>query len=89
MQIAKNGFLSASTPWRLSSSVVLLILMTSVMVPNAAANLTGTVLDPPGSTVVPGLVPPGTDPGTLLASLSAPWVSSLGTDAGTIVSAGV
>ena len=67
--------------------MVLLVLTTSVMVPNAAANLVTTTPTPPGSTVVPGLVPPGTDPGILLASLSAPFTSSLGTDSGTIVSA--
>jgi hypothetical protein len=87
MQTAKNQFLSASKSWSLWSAVALLILMTCVMVPNAAASLTGTVLANPGDTVFPGLVPSGTDPGTLLATLSAPFTSSLGTDSGTIVSA--
>jgi hypothetical protein len=87
MQTAKNQFLSASKSWSLWSAVVLLILMTSVIVPNATANAVGTIVTPPGNTVFPGLVPPGTDPGTLLATLSAPFTSSLGTDSGTIVSA--
>jgi len=87
MKTAKNELLSGSRSWSLWSAVALLILMTSVMVPNAAANLTGTVLTNPGDTVFPGLVPSGTDPGTLLATLSAPWTSSLGTDSGTTVSA--
>jgi hypothetical protein len=65
---------------------VLLILLASVLAPNAAADLIGTIATPPGSTVFPGLIPAGTDPGTLLASLSAPFVSSLGTESGTIFS---
>jgi len=56
-------------------------------VPTASASLIGTVPTAPGSTVVPGLVPPGTFPGTLLASLSAPFASTLGTDSGTLISA--
>ncbi len=58
-----------------------------VAVPSAQAALIGTVPTVPGQTVVPGLVLGGTAPGTLLASLSAPFVSSLGTESGTAVSA--
>ena len=58
-----------------------------VMVPLAQATLVGTVATAPGVTVVPGLVPTGTAPGTLVASLTSPFVSTLGTTAGTIVSA--
>ena len=68
-------------------SLVLLILLAGVLAPNAAADLVGTVPTAPGNTVFPGLIPSGTDPGTLLATLSAPFTSSLGTDSGTIVSA--
>ena len=53
----------------------------------AFANLIGTVITAPGGSVVPGLVPSGTNPGTLLASLSAPFVTTLGDDSGTVVSA--
>ena len=55
--------------------------------PNADATLIGTVPTTPASTVLPGLVPPGTDPGTLLATLSTPFTTSLGMNSGTIVSA--
>ena len=65
----------------------LAVLVVCMTVPVARGALIGTVIDNPGVTVVPGLVPPGTPPGTLLASLSAPFVSSLGTTAGTLVSA--
>src|ERR1700687_5634352 len=87
MKTAKNEFLSGSRSWSLWSAALLLILMTSAMAPNATANAVGTIATPPGNTVFPGLVPPGTAPGTLLATLSAPFTSSLGTDSGTIVSA--
>jgi len=64
------------------------LLIASIMVvPSAKADLLGTVPAAPGDTVFPGLVAAGTDPGTLLASLSAPFVSTLGTTAGTLVSA--
>jgi len=87
MQISKNGFLSGSKAWGFWSAVTLLVLVTSVLAPNAAADLVGTIPTPPASNVFPGLVPPGTDPGILLATLSAPFTSSLGTNSGTIVSA--
>ena len=65
----------------------LVLMLACVIVPSANAALIGTVPTPPGSTVFPGLVPPGTDPGTLLASLTAPFTSTLGSDSGTLVSA--
>ena len=66
---------------------VITLLSIWILAPAAQAALIGTVPTAPGVTVVPGLVPTGTAPGTLLASLSAPFVSTLGTTAGTIVSA--
>jgi hypothetical protein len=86
MQNAKNRIPSGSRSmyW---GSLLLLILLVGVLAPNAAADLAGTVPTAPGDTVFPGLVVSGTDPGTLLATLSVPFTSSLGTDSGTIVSA--
>ena len=75
---------------RMFSRLVAVLAFASVVfvaVPSAQATLIGTVSTAPTQTVVPGLVPSGTLPGTLLASLSAPFVSSLGTEAGTAVSA--
>jgi hypothetical protein len=63
------------------------LLIACMIVPSAQADLLGTVPAAPGDTVFPGLVAAGTDPGTLLASLSAPFTSTLGTTAGTLVSA--
>ncbi len=63
------------------------VLIVCMTVPCAQADLIGTTPTAPGDTVFPGLVPPGTDPGTLLASLSAPFTSTLGTTSGTLVSA--
>src|ERR1700676_3700491 len=86
MHDAKGRFLSF--PKRTFWSVALLgLLAASAFAPQASADLTGTVPTPPSATVFPGLVPPGTPPGTLLAFQSAPFVSTLGTDSGTIVSA--
>jgi hypothetical protein len=86
MHDVKGRFLSL--PKRTLWSVALLgLLAASAFAPQASADLTGTVPTPPSATVFPGPVPPGTPPGTLLASLSAPFVSTLGTDRGTIVSA--
>src|SRR5436853_4047429 len=56
-------------------------------VSTASATLIGTVATNPGDTVIPTLVPPGSPTGTLLASLSVPFVDTLGTDSGTLVSA--
>src|SRR6266478_9075109 len=67
--------------------LVIALLVACMIVPSARADLLGTVPAAPGDTVFPGLVLPGTDPGTLLASLSVPFVSTLGTTAGTLVSA--
>jgi hypothetical protein len=64
----------------------ILIAVVSLTVPGVqAAFLTGTVALVPSDTVVPGLTSAAA--GTLLASLSAPWTSSLGTSSGTLVSA--
>src|SRR5215467_9837517 len=64
------------------------VVITMSILPCAQADpLPGTVPTNPGDTVFPGLVPPGTDPGTLLASLTAPFTSSLGTTSGTFFSA--
>jgi len=54
-----------------------------------ASPLTGTELTAPTTTVFPGLVPPGTDPGTLLADMVAPftYTTTAGTNTGTIESA--
>jgi hypothetical protein len=60
------------------SFAVLLILLATVLTPNAAADLIGTVATPPGSTVFPGLILAGTDPGTLLASLTGSLVLTAG-----------
>ncbi len=67
--------------------ILALLIACIMVVPSAKADLLGTVPTAPSDTVFPGLVAPGTDPGTLLASLSAPFVSTLGTTAGTLVSA--
>jgi len=56
-------------------------------VSTASATLIGTFPTNPGDTVVPTLVLTGAAPGTLLASLSVPFVDTLGTDSGTLVSA--
>jgi hypothetical protein len=53
--------------------------------PGAEASLLGTVLTNPGDTVFPGLTT--ADPGTLLATLSVPFTTSLGLNSGTLVSA--
>jgi hypothetical protein len=49
-----------------------------------ASPLPGTVPLADGTTVFPGLVPPGTPPGTLLASLTEPWsfTTTIGTTSG-------
>src|SRR5438132_14107319 len=63
----------------------LLLAIVGLSVPSAHASLLGTVPLLPGDTVVPGLT--SAAPGTLLASLSVPWTSTLGTESGTLVSA--
>lgn len=87
MQRSEYRLHSGLRAWVRLSSAVLVILLASVLAPNAAADLIGTTPTLPGDTVFPGLVAPGTNPGTLLASLSDPFVSSLGTESGTIVTA--
>jgi hypothetical protein len=67
--------------------LALVLMLACVIVPRANAALIGTIDTSPGFTVFPGLVPPGTDPGTLLASLTAPFTSTLGSDSGMLVSA--
>src|SRR6266478_2200380 len=67
--------------------ILALLIACIMVVPSAKADLLGTVPTAPSETVFPGLVLSGTDPGTLLASLSVPFVSTLGTTAGTLVSA--
>jgi hypothetical protein len=85
MHGAKNRLVFATT--KLGTLLLLAALTASLLAPQASANLTGTVLTPPSATVFPGLVPPGTNPGTLLASLKDPFVSTLGLESGTLVSA--
>jgi PEP-CTERM motif len=68
------------------SMLAIVALLACLIAPTAHAALIGTVPTNPGDTVFPGLVPAGTNPGTLLASLTVPFVSSLGNTAGTMVS---
>lgn len=86
MQNSDNRVSSCLTPGICSIFVLLLILSTSVLAPNAAADLIGTIPTTPGSTVFPGLVPSGTSAGTLLASITTPFVLTLG-GSGNLVSA--
>jgi PEP-CTERM motif len=65
----------------------LVLMLTCMIVPSANAALLGTVPTAPGDTVFPGLVPSGTDPGTLLAAVTLPFTSTLGFNSGTLVSA--
>jgi hypothetical protein len=73
--------------YRALLTIAVMCITLGAAVSNASATLIGTVATPPGSTVVPGLVPPGTPDGILLATLSVPFTSSLGTTSGTVVSA--
>lgn len=66
---------------------LLALMLVCAIAPSAHATLIGTVPVAPSFTVVPGLVLSGTVPGTLLASLSQPFTSTLGTVSGTLVSA--
>lgn len=63
----------------------MLLGLVSLTVPGIHASLVGTVALVPGDTVVPGLT--SASAGTLLASESIPWTSTLGTSSGTLVSA--
>ena len=67
------------------SIMVLVLILTGVILPSAHADAVGTVLTNPGDTVIPGLT--SGPAGTLLASLTAPFVTSTGSDSGTIISA--
>jgi hypothetical protein len=67
--------------WRRFFAVAVIVLSASL----APAQLVGTTPLIPGGSVAPGIVPPGTDPGTLLASLSAPFTTI--DTSGTLVSA--
>jgi hypothetical protein len=68
-------------------SVLAFVSVVFLSVPGAEATLAGTVPTLPSDTVIPGLVASGTAPGTLLASLSVPYIGSLGTPGGTAYSA--
>jgi hypothetical protein len=57
----------------------LILTIASLTVPSAKADLMGTVATPPTSTVFPGFVAPGTNPGTLLADLVEPFSTTVGT----------
>src|ERR1700693_5097183 len=51
----------------------LVLALACLIVPSAKADLTGTLPLTAGATVFPGIVPPGTNPGTLLAEESEPF----------------
>src|SRR5579872_3729522 len=61
------------------SLFALVLTTTMIAVPNAKADLVGTVPTAPGATVFPGLVAPGTPAGTLLATKTDPFTTSPGT----------
>jgi len=65
------------------------ILCGVFLAPNSYASLIGTVATAPASTVFPGFVPPGTNPGTLLAAETEPWsyATTSGTNSGELESA--
>jgi hypothetical protein len=88
MRFYKNFTGRTSTLGRLSLVLTLLAIVAMASIANATP-LTGTILTNPGDTVFPGLVPPGTAPGTLLASLVAPYsfITTAGTTSGSLVSA--
>jgi hypothetical protein len=66
-----------------------IVALAMTVSPSAMATLTGTMPVTPGTQVFPGLITPGTDPGTLLASMDAPWTFSTtaGTTSGQLYSA--
>jgi hypothetical protein len=68
-------------------SVLAFVSVVFLAVPGAEAALAGTVPTLPSDTVLPGLVASGTASGTLLASVSVPYIGSLGTPGGTAYSA--
>ncbi len=57
------------------------------LIPNVKAALIGTVDTPVSTSIFPGFVAPGTPAGTLLADEAIPFVSTLGTEKGTLESA--
>jgi hypothetical protein len=65
-------------------TLALLAVVSLLAAPCAEAVLVGTVPTPPGATVTPGTVPPGTDPGTLIASIVQPFALVTGTATGEI-----
>lgn len=80
---------TAFVTMRLLRKVGLLTVIAGVSFSPALASLAGTVLTPPGSTVFPGFVAPGTPAGTLLADEveSFSYTTTTGTTSGTIQSA--
>jgi hypothetical protein len=88
MRFFKNFAGRTSTFGRRSLVVSLLALVALASIASASP-LPGTIPANPGDTVFPGLVPPGTDPGTLLASLVSPYsfLTTSGTTSGSLVSA--
>jgi PEP-CTERM motif-containing protein len=68
------------------AAVLALTVACLLATPSAHAALAGTTDLTPGNSVFPGDAT-GDDPGTLLASLTVPFTSSLGTSGGTLVSA--
>jgi len=73
----------------MSLPIALACVLAVMLAPSSQASLTGTVPTGPSQTVFPGLVPPGTDPGTLLASQVQDWTftNQSGTTSGTLDSA--
>ena len=69
------------------TTLILALVLACWIVPAANAALVGTVPTAPGDTVVPGLVPSGTDPGTLLADTTQTVNGTGGAYTGTLVSA--
>src|SRR5215831_15145892 len=82
-----RGWKMKSAKRRLSLISILALGQLWVAVSDGRATLIGTVPTAPGDSVFPGLVASGTDPGTLLAVVSAPFTTSLGLNSGTLVSA--
>lgn len=80
---------SSFWPMRVGSTMVIALAALFIMASSSQAALIGTVSTLPGQTVFPGLVPPGTAAGTLLASLSSPYSFSTtaGQTSGTLLTA--
>ena len=88
MQLLKNlaGRTSTLSRRALVLSLLALVALTSIA---SATPLAGTVVANPGDTVFPGLIPPGTAAGMLLAFLNAPYsfVTTAGVTSGHLLSA--